>query len=147
MKLKLALFTVLFALLGSLMVSQVKMVNAQTAENSPLTSPITYFISKIMGNVVYKNLLTIKPAYNVYIYAFNVKTSEKYIAQTDINGNFTLSVKKGLYAVFPYDTNRTSFIPNYRSVDANKDVSNVSFIGIQILQYSPDSKPSIYYKN
>lgn len=147
MKLKLALITVLFALFGSLMVSQIKMVNAQTAENSPLTSPITYFVSKISGNVVYENLFMTKPAYDVYIYAFNVKTSEKYITQTDINGNYTLSVKKGLYAVFPYDTSRTSFIPYYRSVDANKDVSNVNFIGTQILQYSPYSKPSIYYKN
>lgn len=129
------------------MVSQLKMANAQTAENSPLTSPITYFVSKISGNIVYKNLFTIKPAYDVYIYAFNTKTSEKYIAQTDINGNYTLSVKRGLYIVFPYDTNITSFIPNYRSVDANKDVSNVNFIGTQILQYSPYSKPSIYYKN
>lgn len=133
MKLKLALSTFILIVFGLILAAQFNLVSAQNASSAltgPITRPVTYFTYKISGKVTYRFLLLLKPAQNVSVEAVGIKSNEKYVVKTDLNGNYTLYVKQGEYIIRAFDTKGTFFMPYAQYVNAVKDTLNINFEGI-----------------
>lgn len=132
MKLKLFLASILVSLLAFVMLSQASLVTAETLTNSsitgPITTPISYFT--ISGRVSYKFFRIVKPAENVTVEATSTQTSDKFSAQTNKKGQYTITVPAGQYNVRAFDFLGTIFDPALRLVDVTtSSITGINFRG------------------
>lgn len=133
MKIKLTIGFIFAAIFVFLLSSQVAFVQAQQNNNPPpITIPITFPSFKISGNVSLRALNRFIPLPGVNIEAWTIVSKVRigYFAQTDVSGNYLLTLPMGYYQVSPQSSSSIFFAPPKRFVNANKNQSNISFLGI-----------------
>ncbi|MBI3486518.1 hypothetical protein HY025_06325 [Candidatus Daviesbacteria bacterium] len=127
MKSKLIFASILVSLFIGLMVSQVKVVNAESS-NSPLTTPISYF--EISGKVTYRLGNIVRPAVGAFIKV--IGNTGIFIIPVNSDGSYSTYLTAGEYKVQAQDhRSQTTFYPTTRIVDLREaSASGVNFQGL-----------------
>lgn len=134
-KLVLALFVSAFLIVGGVFAFETTTLANGNPATSPSTSPISAAIYKVTGRVKKAVLLQklTKPikywvgVKNVKVTAVNKNTNETFETYTDLNGNYSFDLTKGLYIFVP-SRKGSSFLPTQRQSYIDSDTSITDFV-------------------
>lgn len=147
MKIKVAILSVFFTLLGILMSSQINTVSAQSANSAgpitssataPITVPAVTYFYKISGNVSIASRLNVFkryfiPAKGVMVTAQLPNSDKKISTVTDSFGNYIFTLKPGTYVIKPVVLRGITYSPTKYTVTLKKDTTRINFIGNYII--------------
>lgn len=126
MKVRIILASIVLALLGTLLFSEVNFV--QASSNTEGGSPVSSYT--ISGKVLYRYAGWFKPATSAAIEALNVRDRQKkFTTVADRLGNYSLVVPSSEYKVRAFDSRDTIFLPVLRYVSATTS-AGVNFQGV-----------------